>query len=83
MDGSPESATLSPQEMAVLGLVAEGLTSRQIARKISTPAHTISPRTVETYLGRIYKKLGAGSRTEAVRRAQREGLLRVEASDGL
>jgi len=44
VDGSPQDtrAPLSPQELAVLSLVAEGLTSRAIAACISTPDHTLS-----------------------------------------
>ncbi len=80
VDGSPQDtrAPLSPQELAVLSLVAEGLTSRAIAARISTPDHTLSARTVETYLSRLYKKMGVGNRAEAVARAQREGLLTPE-----
>jgi len=80
VDGSPRDtrAPLSPQELAVLSLVAEGLTSRAIAARISTPDHTLSARTVETYLSRLYKKMGVGNRAEAVARAQREGLLTPE-----
>lgn len=80
VDGSPQDtrAPLSPQELAVLSLVAEGLTSRAIAACISTPDHTLSARTVETYLSRLYKKMGVGNRAEAVARAQREGLLTPE-----
>ncbi len=80
VDGSPRDmrAPLSPQELAVLGLVAKGLTSRAIAARISTPDHTLTTRTVETYLSRLYKKMGVGNRAEAVARAQREGLLTPE-----
>ena len=80
VDGSPQDtrAPLSPQELAVLSLVAEGLTSRAIAARISTPDHTLSARTVETYLSRLYKKIGVSNHAEAVARAQREGLLTPE-----
>jgi DNA-binding NarL/FixJ family response regulator len=61
---------LSPQELMVLRYVAEGLTSKEIAQQVRT-----SVRTVETYLQRIYGKLGARNRTEAVMVAQREKLL--------
>ncbi|MDQ2829753.1 MAG: LuxR C-terminal-related transcriptional regulator [Chloroflexota bacterium] len=37
-----------------------------------------SARTVETYLSRLYKKMGVGNRAEAVAHAQREGLLTPE-----
>lgn len=72
VDGAVGSghAPLSPQELVVLRYVAEGLTSKEIAQQVRT-----SVRTVETYLQRIYGKLGARNRTEAVMVAQREQLL--------
>ena len=72
VDGAAGSghAPLSPQELVVLRYVAEGLTSKEIAQQAGTSA-----RTVETYLERIYRKLGARNRTEAVMVAQREQLL--------
>ncbi len=71
VDADP--ATLTPQEIVVLGYVAEGMTSKEIATKVYA-----SSRTVETYLARIYRELGARNRTDAVRRARQEGLLPAE-----
>ncbi len=64
------SALLSPQEIVVLGYVAEGMTSKAIGKKLY-----LSGRTVDTYLGRVFRKLGAQNRTDAVGRARQEGLL--------
>jgi DNA-binding NarL/FixJ family response regulator len=61
---------LTPREMQVLHLLAEGQSNRQIARRLA-----LSVRTVEAHLTHIYAKLGVGSRTEAVLLAQRKGLL--------
>jgi predicted ATPase/DNA-binding CsgD family transcriptional regulator len=63
---SPPAAdgTLSPRELEVLRLVADGLTDGQIAEKLY-----ISPRTVGNHLRSIYKKLGVPSRAAAVRQA--------------
>jgi DNA-binding NarL/FixJ family response regulator len=61
---------LTPREMQVLHLLAEGQSNRQIARHLS-----LSVRTVEAHLTHIYAKLGVSSRTEAVLLAQRKGLL--------
>jgi len=61
----------TPREKEVLGLLAEGLSNRQIARRLG-----LSVRTVEAHLTHIYAKLGVGSRTEAVLLAQRKGDLR-------
>jgi DNA-binding NarL/FixJ family response regulator len=61
---------LTPREMQVLHLLAEGQSNQQIARRLA-----LSVRTVETHLTHIYAKLSVGSRTEAVLLAQRKGLL--------
>ncbi len=74
-------APVSPQELTILGLVAKGLTSKEIAQRIGNTANPLSTRTVETYLGRVYEKLGARNRAEAVTRAQHEGLLPLEKLD--
>ena len=52
---------LSPREEAVLNLLANGLTYKQIADELN-----ISIDTVRTYLRRVYEKLHVQSRTEAV-----------------
>ncbi|WP_308249850.1 helix-turn-helix domain-containing protein [Sphaerisporangium fuscum] len=53
---------LTPQELRIAGLVAEGLSSKQIAAQLF-----LSPRTVEYHLYKIYPKVGVGSRTELAR----------------
>jgi predicted ATPase/DNA-binding CsgD family transcriptional regulator len=55
-------AGLSPREAEVLRLVADGLTSAQIATELF-----LSPRTVDTHLTSIYQKLGVNSRAAATR----------------
>jgi two-component system, NarL family, nitrate/nitrite response regulator NarL len=54
----------------VLQLLAEGLPNKTIARQLS-----ISEHTVKFHLNAIMSKLGAQSRTEAVVRATRLGLI--------
>jgi DNA-binding NarL/FixJ family response regulator len=54
----------------VLGLVATGLTNAEVAEKLF-----LSSRTVEWYLGSIYRKLGMHSRAEAARFAAEHRLL--------
>ena len=54
--------TLSGRETEVLALLADGLTDREIA-----DALVISPRTVESHVGAILRKLGVRNRAEAAR----------------
>ncbi|GAA2852341.1 hypothetical protein GCM10010472_06910 [Pseudonocardia halophobica] len=61
---------LTPRELAVLGLLSEGVTTRLIARRLG-----IGERTVHKHLERCYLKLGASDRITAVLRAQRFGLV--------
>jgi DNA-binding NarL/FixJ family response regulator len=61
---------LTPRELEVLQLLAEGLPNKTIARRLS-----ISEHTVKFHLNAIMSKLGAQSRTEAVVRATRLGLI--------
>lgn len=70
-DPEPEKpATLSPREVEVLRLAAEGHTNAAIGRALR-----ISATTVKTHLMRAYEKLGVGDRTAAVSQALRRGLL--------
>jgi two-component system, NarL family, nitrate/nitrite response regulator NarL len=61
---------LTPREIEVLQLVAEGFPNKQIALQLG-----ISEHTVKFHIDAILGKLGAHSRTEAVTRAARLGLL--------
>jgi two-component system NarL family response regulator len=64
---------LTPREMAALKLVADGKANKEIATALE-----ISERTVKTHLAHLFEKLGATSRTEAVRVATRRGLVRLD-----
>jgi two-component system NarL family response regulator len=64
---------LTPREMAALKLVADGKANKEIATALD-----ISERTVKTHLAHLFEKLGATSRTEAVRVATRRGLVRLD-----
>jgi two-component system response regulator DesR len=61
---------LSSREREVLDLMASGATNREIAGSLF-----LSPNTVKEHTSGLYRKLDARNRTEAVRRAQRLGLL--------
>ena len=54
---------LTPSELRVANLVAEGRTNREVAAAL-----VVTERTVETHLTHIYRKLGVRSRTELARR---------------
>lgn len=65
-----EALSITPREMEILGLVAEGLSNREIAEKLF-----VSENTVKTHCSRAFDKLGAQRRTQAVLRAKQLGLL--------
>jgi DNA-binding NarL/FixJ family response regulator len=52
---------LTPREADILKLLADGATNDGVARELA-----ISPRTVQTHLDRLYRKLGVANRTGAV-----------------
>jgi two-component system, NarL family, nitrate/nitrite response regulator NarL len=62
--------TLTPRELEVLELLAEGLPQKEIARRL-----VLSPRTVARHIEHILGKLGVHSRAQAVALAYRHGLL--------
>lgn len=63
-------AGLSPRETEVLALVAEGLSNRDIAKRLF-----VSQATVKSHLGHAFDKLGVDSRTAAVAVARSAGLV--------
>lgn len=70
VSNDPISIDLTPREAEVLALLAEGLTNRAIAQRL-----TISDHTVKFHVNAILTKLDAQSRTDAVVRATRLGVL--------
>lgn len=69
-DSSRAVALLSDREREVLGLMREGLTTRQLATRMG-----LSARTVESHISSTYRKLGVHNRVQAVTRASELGLL--------
>ena len=61
---------LTPREHEVLVLLADGAGNREIASRLG-----ISEHTVKFHLSAVFGKLGASTRTDAVRRAVRSGLI--------
>jgi two-component system, NarL family, nitrate/nitrite response regulator NarL len=62
--------TVTPRQREVLGLIAEGRTSAEIAEELG-----LSTFTVKNYVERTFSRLGVYSRAGAVGLALREGLL--------
>jgi DNA-binding NarL/FixJ family response regulator len=62
-------ASLSPREVEVLGLVAEGLTNHDIAERL-----VLSEHTVNRHVANILRKLGLSSRAAAASLAGRYGI---------
>jgi DNA-binding NarL/FixJ family response regulator len=69
-DDGPKAAPLSKREREILQKVADGSTTRQVATELG-----ISPHTVKTHLERIFEKLGANDRAQAVAIAIRTGIV--------
>ncbi|MFC5588018.1 response regulator [Sporosarcina soli] len=68
--------TLSSKEQQILEEVAKGLTNKAIALNLS-----MSQRTIEHHLTKIFTKLGVSSRTEALLKAREYGLLSMQLMD--
>lgn len=64
--------TLTEREHDVLALVADGQSNRQVATALG-----ISEHTVKFHLASIFGKLGASTRTEAVHRGLRHGVIEI------
>lgn len=65
-----EALGISPREYEVLLALAAGLSNKEIARQLD-----VSPNTIKTHLARVFEKLGARRRTDAIMRARHHGLL--------
>lgn len=64
------SLGISEREFEVLEHVAAGRSNKEIAAKLG-----VSPNTVKTHIARLYEKLGAARRTEAILKARELGLI--------
>jgi DNA-binding CsgD family transcriptional regulator len=67
-DGNPQAQAalgISPSELVVLQEIAAGRSNKEIALRLK-----VSPNTVKTHVGRLYEKLGAKRRTDAVNKAR-------------
>ena len=68
---SVERLGVTPRELEILGLIADGLSTREIAERLF-----VSENTVKTHASRLFAKLGARRRTQAVQLAKEAGLVR-------
>lgn len=64
--------SLTPREAEILACLGEGLSNKAAARRLGISAHT-----VKFHLEAVFAKLGAVSRTDAVARGLRSGLLKL------
>ena len=60
-DSKVESLGITPRELEILQLIAEGLSNKEIAERAF-----VSENTVKTHSSRVFEKLGARRRTQAV-----------------
>ena len=73
-DGSapPGGASLTPRELEVLALLAQGASNKMIARQLGISVHT-----AKFHVGSVIDKLDATGRTDAVAQAARLGVIRL------
>jgi len=65
-----EALQITPRELEILGMIAEGLSNKEIAERAF-----VSENTVKTHASRLFDKLGARRRTEAVQIGKASGLI--------
>lgn len=72
-DGNPKaqaSLGISPREMDILKELAAGHSNKEIAANLN-----VSPNTVKTHVARLYEKLDAKRRTDAIHKARQLGIM--------
>jgi DNA-binding CsgD family transcriptional regulator len=70
--GEAVDSVLTPRELEVLGLVAEGASNKAIARRLGISVHT-----AKFHVGSLIDKLDATGRTDAVTQAARLGVIHL------
>ena len=68
--GRVKALGITPRELEILELIASGLSNREIAESIF-----VSENTVKTHSSRLFDKLGARRRTQAVQLGKKAGLI--------
>ena len=69
-DAAIRSLGLTPREYEVLGLLAAGQSTKEIARQLE-----ISPNTAKTHIANVYQKLEVQRRTQAIHKARELALI--------
>jgi DNA-binding CsgD family transcriptional regulator len=72
-DGNPKAQAalgISARELEVLQEIAAGCSNKEIAARLN-----VSPNTVKTHVARLFEKLGAKRRTDAINRARELGIV--------
>ena len=72
-EGNPQAQaalSISPRELAVLREIAAGHSNKEIAARLH-----VSPNTVKTHAARLFEKLGARRRTDAIAKARELGIV--------
>ena len=72
-DGNPQALAalgISPRELTVLQRIAAGRSNKEIAAELH-----VSPNTVKTHVARLFEKLEAKRRTDAINRARELGIV--------
>lgn len=67
-----EHGLLTPREVEILSAIGEGLSNKELARRLGISTHT-----VKFHLEAIFDKLGASSRAEAVTKGLRRGVIEL------
>jgi DNA-binding NarL/FixJ family response regulator len=73
-DGNPKALAalgISPRELTVLQEIAAGRSNKEIAAELN-----VAPNTVKTHVARLFEKLGAKRRTDAIAKARELGIVR-------
>ena len=68
----PAETSITPRELEVLGLLADGLANKEIAARLGFSTHT-----AKFHVESLLRKLSAANRAEAVKKGIRQGLIGV------
>jgi len=68
--GKLKELGITPREHEILGLIAEGLSNREIGERLF-----VSENTVKTHSSRLFDKMGVGRRVQAVQKGKELGLI--------